>query len=110
MHPLYKRLGQRLKQERHVRGLTQQELAERAGLTTAFLSYLENGTRKGSLDAYLSLSAALGLEFESLAAAGSQRAAATGENLVSLRGLSAYDTQAVRSVVRSLRRKGSKKA
>lgn len=109
MHPLYKRLGQRLKDERHVQGLTQQDLAERAGLTTAFLSYLENGTRKGSMDAYLSLSAALGLEFDALLGAATQRTTAAGENLVSLHGLSSYDTQAVRSVVRSLRRKGNKK-
>lgn len=109
MHPFYKRLGQRLKEQRHRRGLTQQELAERAGLTTAFLSYLENGSRKGSMDAYLSLSAALGLELEALLGHSGERATAAGENLISLNGLSSYDTRSVKSVVRSLRKKGRKK-
>jgi transcriptional regulator with XRE-family HTH domain len=114
MHPFYKRLGQRLREQRHAKGLTQQELAERAGLTTAFLSYLENGSRKGSLDSYLALGNTLGLEPEALfgSDAGARTASASryGESLISLEGLSSYDTRSVQSVVRSLRRKGKKKA
>jgi transcriptional regulator with XRE-family HTH domain len=113
MHPFYKRLGQRIREQRHAKGLTQQELAERAGLTTAFLSYLENGTRKGSLDSYLVLGNTLGLEPEALFGSdnGARTASAgrSGENLLSLEGLSAYDTRSVLSVVRSLRRKPAKK-
>lgn len=108
MHPFYKNLGGRIREQRHLRNLTQQELAERAGLTTAFLSYLENGSRKGSLDAYLALAAALDLELETLFAAGAAAAFVSAEGLLSLKGLSAYDTRAVKSVVRSLRKKAKK--
>jgi transcriptional regulator with XRE-family HTH domain len=105
-HSYYQRLGQRLREQRQLRGFTQQELAEKAGLTTAFLSYLENGSRKGSLDAYLALGQALGLKPETLLGGGSGGADLhTGEPSVSLGGLSPGDTRAVRSVVRSLRKK-----
>jgi transcriptional regulator with XRE-family HTH domain len=107
MHPLYKKLGGRLREARKSKGLTQQEVAERAGLTTAFISYLENGTRKGSLDAYLKISEALGMDPESLFQNHSAGAAifANVEPTVSLGGLSAADSKMVKNMVRSLRRK-----
>ena len=113
MHPYYKQLGQRLKNLRHSRGLTQQELAEKAGLTTAFLSYLENGSRKGSLDAYLALGGALSLDADALFASDVKSRAVPSNSfedpMISLEGLSPYDTRSVLSVVRSLRRRTVKK-
>jgi len=102
----YQRLGQRLREQRQLRGFTQQELADAVGLTPAFLSYLENGSRKGSLDAYLALGQALGLKPEALLGGGGPAATfQTGEPTVSLRGLNPGDTRALRAMARSLRRK-----
>lgn len=105
MHPYHKRLGLRLKAARRAKGWTQQELAEKAGLTAAFLSYLENGSRSGSLDSWVKLAEALSLNPESLLGgkAAAQRPARYPS--LSLEGLTTGDGDVVRRVARSLRRR-----
>jgi transcriptional regulator with XRE-family HTH domain len=107
MHPYYKRLGSRLKAARKAKGWTQQELAERCGLTPAFLSYLENGSRSGSLDSLLKLADALSLEPELLLAGKAPMGTKgkPGFPSLSLEGLTAGEGQIVVQVARSLRRK-----
>jgi transcriptional regulator with XRE-family HTH domain len=46
---------------RRERGLTQQELARRSGLSRSFLSHVENGNRVPSLSSLTRISAALGV-------------------------------------------------
>lgn len=106
MHPYYKRLGTRLKALRQARGWTQLELAEKGGLSAAFLSYLENGTRSCSLDSALKLAGALGVEPE-LLLAGKAPVAGKGNDYpsLSLEGLSVGEGHLVRQMARSLRRK-----
>jgi transcriptional regulator with XRE-family HTH domain len=108
MNPYYKRLGARLKAARKAKGWTQQDLADKTGLTPAFLSYLENGTRSGSLESLLKLAEALNVEPEQLLAG---KVAAPGNYAgypsLSLEGLSVGEGDLVRQMARSLRRKKS---
>jgi transcriptional regulator with XRE-family HTH domain len=51
---------------RNYRGLGQQELAEKAGISIPYLSQLETGKRKGSLDALNAIARALGVSLDDL--------------------------------------------
>ena len=57
----------RLKVWREHRGLTQQALADRAGISKPYLSQLEAGKRQPSLAVLRALAAALGVEIEDIA-------------------------------------------
>lgn len=48
------------------RGLTQVEVAERAGISTAYLSRIESGTRAGTTDVLSKIAAALNLTLDDL--------------------------------------------
>jgi transcriptional regulator with XRE-family HTH domain len=48
-------LGQRVRAERHRIGLTQEQLAERVGLTPNFIAHLERGSRGASLETIVTL-------------------------------------------------------
>ena len=56
----YTDLGNRVRKLRHMQGLTQQALAERAGLTASFLGHIERGTRIASIETLIALCTALG--------------------------------------------------
>ncbi len=51
---------------REYRGLSQHELAARAGLSQAYLAQLEAGRRKGSLEAFRRLAEALRVDLDDL--------------------------------------------
>ena len=51
----YAALGQRVRDARHKKGLTQQKLAEQTGVTTAFIGHIERGQRRASLETLLSI-------------------------------------------------------
>ncbi len=55
-----KQLGERIRERRTARGLTQEELAHRAGLDYSYLNQIENGRRNPSLDAIGRIARALG--------------------------------------------------
>jgi transcriptional regulator with XRE-family HTH domain len=59
-------LAESLREERARAGLTLEQLAERADLSTAHLSRLESGDRQPSVAALLSLSRALGVSMSTL--------------------------------------------
>lgn len=46
----YKDLGQRIRTLRRQHGLTQEELAEKAGISPSFMGHIERGSRIASLD------------------------------------------------------------
>lgn len=46
----YKYLGAKIRYYRHLKGLEQTELADKIGITRQYLSRLENGTSKPSID------------------------------------------------------------
>jgi ribosome-binding protein aMBF1 (putative translation factor) len=51
---------------REYRGLSQRDLTARAGLNFAYLSQIETGARRGSIETIKKLAAALGVEFGDL--------------------------------------------
>ena len=55
----YLRLGQRIRRQRKLIGLTQKEVAERAGISLPFYGHIERGTRKASLETLVALANAL---------------------------------------------------
>lgn len=60
------RLARRLRTLRERRGLTQEELAQRAALSVSFLSLLERGERSPSYDTLVHVARALGLPLSEL--------------------------------------------
>ena len=55
----YKHFGIRVKEERKKARMTQEQLAEKAGVSFAFVGHIERGTRKASLDTVVKLANAL---------------------------------------------------
>ena len=56
---LYRMVGKQVRQLRLQRKLTQEQLAERAGISTSFLGHIERGSRKLSLETFYRLIRAL---------------------------------------------------
>ena len=55
----YTMLGQRIRHYRQKLHLTQEQLAERAGVSASFLGHIERGSRAASLETVMQLCAAL---------------------------------------------------
>lgn len=55
----YDKLGERIRQQRVLANLTQERLAERAGISLSFLGHIERGSRKASLETIVNISNAL---------------------------------------------------
>ena len=62
----WQKLGIRLAEMRAARGVTQQQLAEMADLSVAYVGYIEQGQRHGTLATYLSIVSALGYTLNDL--------------------------------------------
>jgi len=56
---LYQGLGKRIRQQRTLARMTQEKLAEEAGISLSFLGHIERGTRKASLDTLVKICNAL---------------------------------------------------
>lgn len=61
-----RRLGDRLRFLREARGLTQEQLGEKAGITWHFVSSIERGRRGGAMETLAKLAAALDLTLSEL--------------------------------------------
>lgn len=59
-------VGQRIMERRRKLGLTQEELAERCGLTTQFVSYAESGKRASRPENLMRIASALGVSTDYL--------------------------------------------
>lgn len=55
----YKELGRRVRQQRVIRELTQEELAEKAGISCSFVGHIERGEKKFSIGTLVALCNAL---------------------------------------------------
>ena len=75
----YVDMCERVRKQRQLIGLTQQELAERIGVSTSFVGHVERGTRKASLETLVALSNALGVGVDYLLA-GSLQSSPDEEN------------------------------
>ncbi len=62
----YKSLGSRIKEARKNKGLTQEQLAERADLSTTHISNIENGNAIPSLQAFVNIVNALSISSDAL--------------------------------------------
>ena len=62
----YKSIGKRIKASRVQRRMTQAELAEKTGMSDVYISYIENGTKRTSLDAILKIVYVLDISLDSL--------------------------------------------
>ena len=51
----YQELGRRVRQQRTMLGLTQEELAEKAGISTSFVGHIERGEKKFSIGTLVSI-------------------------------------------------------
>jgi transcriptional regulator with XRE-family HTH domain len=65
-----RRFGQRLRELRQARGLSQEKLAEQADLSVTYVSSLERGRYNPSLRNLMKLARALGCRVEDLTPAG----------------------------------------
>ena len=59
MDQLYTTIGKRVRSQRKLHGLTQEKLAEKAGISLAFVRHIERGTRKLSVPTLFALARAL---------------------------------------------------
>lgn len=59
-------IGQRIKELRRASNMSQETLAEKAGISSKYLSSIERGMENPTLDTFISLVAALGIEFRDL--------------------------------------------
>ncbi len=62
----YAALGKRIKTQRKLLGLTQEQLAEQAGISCSFMGHIERGTRKLSVDSLVRIADALHLSCDTL--------------------------------------------
>lgn len=62
----YVRLGREIRRHRKVLRLTQEQLAERAGVSTSFLGHIERGSRKTSIETLVSIARALNINVDAL--------------------------------------------
>lgn len=56
---LYQRIGRRIRAQRKLQRMTQEVLAQKAGISLSFLGHIERGTRKLSVDTLFNLCMAL---------------------------------------------------
>ena len=106
MEDIYALVGKRLRAVRAKRGLTQQVVSERAGLSAAFLSFLETGRKKGSLESYHKLAGALDVTLDALFRdAPPPVLPAGGEYGPSLKGLSLSERRAIFRLVTTFKKR-----
>ena len=51
----YRGLGKRVRQQRVLNGLTQEQLSEKAGISCSFVGHIERGEKKASLETIVAL-------------------------------------------------------
>ena len=111
MEPIYLKIGKKIKELRSTQGMTQQVLAEKCGISIPFLSFLENGKKKGSIDTYAQVSKCLSIPMNLLFKEGEgSKTYATPAALKMLNGLSAQEKRKVFKYVKTLRKPKSKKS
>lgn len=103
MDSIYENVGKRIRELRLAQGLTQRELAEKASISVPFLSFLELGQRKGSLQTYADVAKALSMELSELLK--DKGAKALYKDLPqSFPGLSVAESTAMLKLVRKIKR------
>lgn len=57
----YRELGKRIRQQRAMCGLTQEELAEKSGISCSFVGHIERGEKKFSIGTLVGICNAMGI-------------------------------------------------
>lgn len=100
-------VGARIRHFRHLRGLSQEQLALQAGLNTAFLGHLERGLKSPTITTLEKLVRALNITFEELfadepAGADKARDAAMERLLLLVRDLPAGQIDKLSDIIQSV--------
>ena len=100
-------VGARIRYFRHLRGLSQEQLALQAGLNTAFLGHLERGLKSPTITTLEKLVRALNITFEELFAEGSPESnpaqdAAMERLLLLVRDLPAEKLEKLSDIIQSV--------
>ena len=98
----YKIAGRHIKRLRQEKGWTQREVAEKIDITEGFLSFLESGTKQGSLDTYIALCRLFQYPLWKLLKGG-QEPDRSRPRTLALNGLSRHQVKVVQQVVREFR-------
>jgi transcriptional regulator with XRE-family HTH domain len=100
----YRLLGEKIKKERINRGLTQEELAEKANLSVSFMGQIERGERKLSVDTLAKIGNTLGISFDYLLQSGQRlkHDSAIDELVYTLRGRTQNEIRMVIDVARTI--------
>jgi transcriptional regulator with XRE-family HTH domain len=104
MDSIYDKVGKRLKELRLQQGWTQQQLAEKASISVAFLSYIEQGRRKGSLQTYADLAKALGMDLADLLRSDKSGKALYPDLPQTFPGLNVAESQAMLKLVKKMKK------
>jgi transcriptional regulator with XRE-family HTH domain len=100
---IYEQVGRALRESRVGIGLTQQQLAERAGLSVSFVSFLESGRKKGSLETYHRLARALGVPLAHLFSTSAPSGWTPRRKSAAFEGLTAAEHRALWKLVRAFK-------
>ena len=100
-------VGARIRYFRHLRGLSQEQLALQAGLNTAFLGHLERGLKSPTITTLEKLVKALNITFEELfaeepSASGPEHDAAMERLTLLVRGLPAGQIEKLSNIIQSV--------
>ena len=79
---LYRQIGAQVRSLRREHKLTQEQLAEKAGISLSFLGHIERGTRKMSVETLYALSKALDCSADTLLGTGRQSRSAGNARLL----------------------------
>lgn len=99
----YYAIGQRIRKIRKARNLTQDELAEKVGISTTHMSHIETGNTKLSLPVFISLASALDIRTDELLHEGRQvdrSAAVEGINQI-LEGCSTQQIKILEDIIKA---------
>ena len=60
----YAEMGRRVRQRRAERGMTQEQLAEKVGISTSFVGHIERAEKTASLETMAAICACLGVDLD----------------------------------------------
>ena len=99
----YYAIGQRIRKIRRAHGLSQEQLAEKIGISTTHMSHIETGNTKLSLPVFVDLAAALEVRADELLydAATAARGESIEEIVKVLESCSTQEVRVIEDVVRA---------
>ena len=99
----YFKIGQRIRKIRKARGLSQEELSERIGISTTHMSHIETGNTKLSLPVFVALAETLEVRAEDLLydSANTDRVSSVDTILAMLDGCSTQQIKVMEEILKA---------